>query len=178
MSEVAQLLVNGLVAGTILAVPAIGFTAIYAVLRFPNFAIAAHVTIGAFAGWLANTLGGMPASVAVVAAFVVAGLAGVLNDELILKPFRPRGGLTIAIARAKGEATGTAIKDNVRKISQGSGVKVDNAVDGLKLLAQGKEINYEGASGPCDFTETGDIIDCKIRYDVAEKGAFKLVKLL
>jgi len=84
----------------------------------------------------------------------------------------------LAIAKAKGEATGTAIKDNVRKISQGSGVKVDNAVEGLKLLAQGKEINYEGASGPCDFTETGDIIDCKIRYDVAEKGAFKLVKLL
>ena len=84
----------------------------------------------------------------------------------------------LAIAKAKGEATGTAIKDSVRKISQGSGVKVDNAVEGLKLLAQGKEINYEGASGPCDFTETGDIIDCKIRYDVAEKGAFKLVKLL
>ncbi|HEY5726148.1 MAG TPA: ABC transporter substrate-binding protein [Methylomirabilota bacterium] len=84
----------------------------------------------------------------------------------------------LAIAKAKGEATGTAIKDNVRKISQGSGVKVDSAVEGLKLLAQGKEINYEGASGPCDFTETGDIIDCKIRYDVAEKGAFKLIKLL
>ena len=84
----------------------------------------------------------------------------------------------LAIAKAKGEATGTAIKDNVRKISQGAGVKVDNAVEGLKLLAQGKEINYEGASGPCDFTEIGDIIDCKIRFDVAEKGAFKLVKLL
>jgi branched-chain amino acid transport system substrate-binding protein len=84
----------------------------------------------------------------------------------------------LAIAKAKGEATGTAIKDNVRKISQGGGVKADNAVEGLKLLAQGKEINYEGASGPCDFTETGDIIDCKIRFDVAEKGAFKPVKLL
>ena len=84
----------------------------------------------------------------------------------------------LAIAKAKGEATGTAIKDNVRKISQGGGVKVDNAVEGLKLLAQGKEINSEGASGPCDFTETGDIIDCKIRFDVAEKGAFKPVKLL
>jgi branched-chain amino acid transport system permease protein/neutral amino acid transport system permease protein len=85
-------------AGTVLAVPAIGFTAIYAVLRFPNFTIASHVTIGAFAGWVANTSGGLPASAAVVAAFLVAGVAGVLNDELVLKPFRPRGGLTIAIA--------------------------------------------------------------------------------
>jgi branched-chain amino acid transport system substrate-binding protein len=84
----------------------------------------------------------------------------------------------LAIAKAKGEATGTVIKDNVRKISQGGGVKVDNAVEGLKLLAQGKEINYEGASGPCDFTDTGDILDCKIRYDQAEKGKFKQVTIL
>ena len=84
----------------------------------------------------------------------------------------------LAIAKAKGEATGTAIREHVRKISQGGGTKVDNGVDGLKLLAQGKEINYEGASGPCDFTDTGDIIDCKIRYDQAEKGKFKHVTIL
>ena len=96
--EIAQLLLNGLMAGTILAVPAIGFTAIYAVLRFPNFAIAAHLTIGAFAGWLANVSLGLPAALAVGVALVVAGLSGVLNDELILKPLRPAGALTTAIA--------------------------------------------------------------------------------
>ena len=85
-------------AATALAVPAIGFTAIYAVLRFPNFAIASHVTIGAFAGYVANAWAGLPAALAVVVAFVVAGVAGVVNDELVLKPFRPRGGLTTAIA--------------------------------------------------------------------------------
>jgi len=82
----------------------------------------------------------------------------------------------LAIAKAR-EATGTAIRDNIRKISQGPGAKVDNAVDGLKLLAQGKEINYEGASGPCDFTETGDIIDTKFRYEQAEKGKLKLLRI-
>jgi ABC-type branched-subunit amino acid transport system substrate-binding protein len=84
----------------------------------------------------------------------------------------------LAIAHAKGEASGTAIRDHVRKISQGSGVKVDNAVEGLKLLAQGKDVNYEGASGPCDFTELGDILDCKIRFDQAQAGKFKFVKLI
>ena len=84
----------------------------------------------------------------------------------------------LAFAKAKGEATGTTVRDTVRKISQGGGVKVDSAVEGLKLLAQGKEINYEGASGPCDFTDAGDIIDCKIRYDQAEKGKFKQVTVL
>jgi ABC-type branched-subunit amino acid transport system substrate-binding protein len=84
----------------------------------------------------------------------------------------------LAIARAKGEATGAVVRDTVRKISQGSGVKVDSAVEGLKLLAQGKEINYEGASGPCDFTEIGDILDCKIRFDQAQGAKFKFVKMI
>jgi branched-chain amino acid transport system permease protein len=96
--EIAQLVLNGLMAGTILAVPAIGFTAIYAVLRFPNFAIASHLTIGAFAGWLANVSLGLPAALAVGVAFATAGVAGVVSDELVLKPLRPTGALTTAIA--------------------------------------------------------------------------------
>jgi ABC-type branched-subunit amino acid transport system substrate-binding protein len=84
----------------------------------------------------------------------------------------------LAIGHARGEATGTAVRDHLRRISQGPGVKVDSAVEGLKLLAQGKAINYEGASGPCDFTETGDILDCKIRFEQAEKGKFKVITTL
>jgi branched-chain amino acid transport system substrate-binding protein len=82
----------------------------------------------------------------------------------------------LAIAKAR-EATGTGIRDNIRKISQGAGAKVDSAVEGLKLLAQGKEINYEGASGPCDFTESGDILDAKFRYEQVEKGKLKLLRI-
>jgi len=85
--------------------------------------------------------------------------------------------VALAIAHAKGEATGTGIRDHVRKISQGGGARVDSAVEGLKLLAQGKEINFDGASGPCDFNEIGDILDTKFRYEQAEKGRFKLLKI-
>jgi ABC-type branched-subunit amino acid transport system substrate-binding protein len=83
----------------------------------------------------------------------------------------------LAIAHAKGDATGTAIKDHVRKISQGGGVKVESAAEGIKLLAQGKEVNFDGASGPCEFTETGDILDTRFRYEQAEKGKFKLLRI-
>src|SRR3989442_15656944 len=85
-------------AGTVLAVPAIGLTAIYAVLRFPNFALASHATIGAFGGYVANTAGGLPAWAAVAVAFAVAGLFGVLSDPLVLRPPPPAGALTTAIA--------------------------------------------------------------------------------
>jgi branched-chain amino acid transport system substrate-binding protein len=85
--------------------------------------------------------------------------------------------VTLAIAHARGEATGTAVKDHVRKISMGGGARVESAAEGLKLLAQGREINFEGASGPCEFTEIGDILDTKFRYERAEKGKFTLLKV-
>lgn len=95
--EVAQLVLNGVMAGTVLAVPAIGLTAIFAVLRFPNFAVASHATIGAFAGYVANAQYGVPAPVALVAAFLVAGIAGVVTDGVVLKPMRRTGALATAI---------------------------------------------------------------------------------
>ena len=85
-------------------------------------------------------------------------------------------GAVFAIAKA-GEASGTAIKDSVRKIAQGAGQPVDDVVDGLKLLAAGKDINFEGASGACDFTEIGDILTTNFRYEQVEKGKFKLLKI-
>jgi branched-chain amino acid transport system substrate-binding protein len=83
----------------------------------------------------------------------------------------------LTIARAK-EATGVAMRENVRKISQGGGMKVYSAVEGLKALAEGKEINYEGASGPCDFTDIGDILGCRFRYMKVTKGKLEFLKLV
>jgi branched-chain amino acid transport system substrate-binding protein len=82
----------------------------------------------------------------------------------------------LAIAKAKA-ATGPAIHDNVRAVGNPAGTKVNSAVDGLKLLADGKEVNFEGASGPCKFTATGDISDCKFRFDIAEKGRYRLLSI-
>ena len=72
-------------------------------------------------------------------------------------------------------ATGTALRDTVRSVTQGGGTKVYTAVEGLGLLAKGQDINYEGASGPCDFNEIGDILDCKFRFNQVEKGGFTFI---
>lgn len=93
-----QFLVNGIITGALLAIPAIGFTAIFAVLRFPNFAVASHATIGAFAGLVANVTWGLPAVPALAFAFLVAGIVGLVSDEIALKPLRRHGALTTAIA--------------------------------------------------------------------------------
>lgn len=98
--QVAQLLVNGLMAGAILALPAIAFSLVYAVLQVPNFSVAATIAVGAYASYVANTLLGLPALPAIVVAFIVAGAVGVVSDYLALRPLRRRaqGPLSVAIA--------------------------------------------------------------------------------
>jgi branched-subunit amino acid ABC-type transport system permease component len=96
--DLAQVLLNGVMAGSVLMLPAIGFNCIFAVLRYPNFAVAGYATMGAFAGWIANTQWGLPAGLALLAAFLAAGAVGLLAEEIALKPLRPSGALTVAIA--------------------------------------------------------------------------------
>jgi branched-chain amino acid transport system substrate-binding protein len=83
--------------------------------------------------------------------------------------------MAIAVA---GDASGAAIKDNVRKVSQApGGTKIDNAIDGLKAIAAKQPVDYDGASGPCDFTDIGDISDCKFRYEQVQGGKIAFVKI-
>jgi branched-chain amino acid transport system permease protein len=101
-SPFLQALLNGLVSGTILAVPAIGFTAMFALLRYGNFAVGALATVGAYGGYVANVFWGWPALAALAAAFATAGIAGLLLDRLALKPLKANGPLVIAIASLAG----------------------------------------------------------------------------
>ena len=82
----------------------------------------------------------------------------------------------LAIALA-GEASGTAIRDTIRKVSQGGGTAVTGLPDGLKLVAAGQKVDYEGASGPCDFTDTGDVTDVRFRYEQVRAGKVTLLKI-
>ncbi|NMJ40726.1 amino acid ABC transporter substrate-binding protein [Roseomonas sp. JC162] len=84
----------------------------------------------------------------------------------------------VLMAMAVGnDATGQGIRDNIRKVSQGGGDRVDNAVDGLRAIAAGRKVDYDGASGPCDFTDAGDITDCKFRYEQVRGGRQVLIRI-
>lgn len=87
--------------------------------------------------------------------------------------------LVILAIAAAGGSSGTDIKGAVRRVSQGSGPVVDNALDGLKALASGaKELNFEGASGSCTFDTIGDIQDAKFRIEQVKAGKPVLVKVI
>lgn len=117
--NVLQLIANGIMAGSVLAIPAIGLTAMYSVLRFPNFAIASHATVGAFAGWVANVEFGLSVVPALVVALLVSGIVGLLTDEFILKPFRAAGVITTAI----GSLALTIGLENVVRLFYGSDLR-------------------------------------------------------
>lgn len=97
MIPLVQAILNGIMAGALLAIPAMGLSAIFAVLRYPNFCIGPLATIGAFAAWVLNVHYGLGVLPAIGAAFVAAALIGVLVEQFALKRLRPSGALTVAI---------------------------------------------------------------------------------
>lgn len=83
-----------------------------------------------------------------------------------------------ALAMAQGKAaTSQAIHDNVRAVGDADGVPVTDAVAGLKAIAEGKRIDFSGASGPCHFDAIGDITGCKFRFDIVKNGASSLITI-
>ena len=70
----------------------------------------------------------------------------------------------IALAAAKAGTTtdSVAIRDALRDVANAPGEIVGPGVEGigkaLALIAEGKDVNYEGAAGSVDFDENGDVV--------------------
>jgi len=54
MPPIAQYVFNGVVTGGILALPAVAFSLLWRLLRFPNFAVSTYLTVGAYAALVLN----------------------------------------------------------------------------------------------------------------------------
>lgn len=106
----------------------------------------------------------------------VQGIVGKNADPYSCQTYDHANLALLSIAKA-GMATGPGIHDAVRAVGNSAGTSVNSAVEGMKLLAAGREVNYSGASGPCKFTPIGDISGCKFRFDVVEKGQTRLLQL-
>lgn len=67
--------------------------------------------------------------------------------------------ILLAAEQAKS-ATRQAIRDHLRSISDGTGevVMAGDLSQGLEAVRAGRKINYEGASGPVDLDERGDVV--------------------
>src|SRR5262245_54847559 len=106
MTEFLQQLINGLALGSIYALVALGYTMVYGVLRFINFAHGDVFMVGAFCGfYLAPAIGrlfapqslGLALSVMVLSMVICATL-GILIEKLAYRPLRDKPKLTVLIS--------------------------------------------------------------------------------
>ena len=86
-----QLLANGLVAGAVVAIAAVGVSLLYGILRLVNFAFGDLMTLGAFVGVYANVAGGIPIAAATVVAMAATAALSVALEYVLWRPLRARG---------------------------------------------------------------------------------------
>jgi branched-chain amino acid transport system substrate-binding protein len=86
--------------------------------------------------------------------------------------------VALALAAGKGEVSGTVIRDHLRAVSNPPGAAVSSFAEGARLLREGKKINYEGASGACDFDQIGDILSAPFIVQQVRKGKNERVTII
>ncbi len=90
----AQVILNGCVTGLILALPAMALTITYSIMKFPNFAVGAMMTVGAYLAFALNVLGGLPLLAAGILASLALAALLVATDGLVFAKLRDRTPIT------------------------------------------------------------------------------------
>lgn len=90
MNQFLQQLVNGLSIGSIYALMAVGYSLVYSIMNFSNFAHGSVIMLGAYFGFFALTLLGLPFFVAFFVAACGTALFAVALERLAYKPLRDR----------------------------------------------------------------------------------------
>ena len=85
-----QLLVNGLVTGSVYAIAAVGVSLVYGILRLVNFAYGDMMTFGAFAGYFANATLGLPMIASAAFAMAAGAALSIALDVVLWRPLRLR----------------------------------------------------------------------------------------
>jgi branched-subunit amino acid ABC-type transport system permease component len=96
-AQFAQLFVNGVITGSILALAAVGATLIFGIQRIPNFAHGDFLTIGAYGAFAVNVVLGQNLLAAAFGAMITVALFAVLAHFVLFRPLRGRGTVAIAL---------------------------------------------------------------------------------
>ena len=91
LQQLAQLTVNGLITGTILALTGVGATLVFGIQRIANFAHGEYLTFAAYAALLLNTVYGQNLVVATLGAMAATALLALALHFAVLKPLSGRG---------------------------------------------------------------------------------------
>lgn len=134
-----QLILNGLVTGSLLALPALALTMVFGILKFPNFAVGAMLTFGAYTAWVMNAVFGLPLLVATAIAALISAAVGVLSDVLVFQRLRDAGSITLLVA-SMGLSL---ILENVCRFAFGNATRNLNVDIARPIRWHGLRINHE-----------------------------------
>jgi branched-chain amino acid transport system permease protein len=136
---VFQAVLNGCVTGLILALPAIAVTLTYGILKFPNFAIGAMMTLGAYLAYALNVFLHFPLLAAGGVASLLLSLILIATDSAVFWRLRDSTSITLLVA-----SIGVSfIFENVARFAFGNSARsFDTALAGSYRLA-GLRLNAE-----------------------------------
>ena len=92
---VLQQLINGLSIGAVYAMIAVGYSLVYSVLNFSNFAHGEILMLGSYIGFFVLAKLGLPFAASLALSMVGAGLAAVLIEKIGYRPLRMRQAPTL-----------------------------------------------------------------------------------
>ncbi|MCD8234315.1 MAG: branched-chain amino acid ABC transporter permease [Cloacibacillus porcorum] len=95
METLIQQLINGLSLGSVYALIAVGYSLVYSVLLFSNFAHGGFLVIGGYICYFALRAGGMNIWLASLAALIGSGLSAIIVERLAYRPIRERTPVTL-----------------------------------------------------------------------------------
>jgi branched-chain amino acid transport system permease protein len=90
MNTILQQVINGISIGSVYALIAVGYSLVYSILKFSNFAHGGVLMLGSYFGFFALTLFKVPFWVALPLSMLGAGLLGIVNERLAYRPIRIR----------------------------------------------------------------------------------------
>src|SRR2546425_12807307 len=102
MPPIAQYIFNGVVTGGILALPAVAFSLLWRLLRFPNFAVSTYLTVGAYVALVLNHGGRASIELAWLGALVGARAPALVGDRNAVRPVRDRRPFSLAVPSIRG----------------------------------------------------------------------------
>ncbi len=88
MSILAQLIANGIIAGSIYALVALGYTMVYGILEFINFAHGEILMIGAYVAYSLVVFAGIPIFPALILSMIICAGVGVVIERIFYRPLR------------------------------------------------------------------------------------------
>ncbi|KAM3113813.1 branched-chain amino acid ABC transporter permease [Phormidesmis sp. 146-33] len=89
-SQIAQLVVNGISIGTIIALSAVGLTLTYGILRLSNFAHGDFMTLGAYITFVLNTAAGVNIWLAMGISAIATIAVALLTEKILWAPMRAK----------------------------------------------------------------------------------------